>query len=88
MKTISVGATEARNKFFELIEMVAYQNYSVIIKKNNKKLIRLVSEKRADNSFVSLKEVIAKSFGMAADNLWPYEKNKIIKSEKQTNLGW
>lgn len=62
MKTISLGATEARN---------------------NKEFVRLVSEKKPDNSFVSLKEVITKSFGIAAANLWPYEKSKIIKSEKQ-----
>lgn len=88
MKTISIGATEARNKFFELIEMVAYQNYSVIIKRNNKELIKLISEKEPENSFVSLQDIIAKSFGMVTANLWPYQKSKIIKNEKQANISW
>lgn len=36
MGVIKIPAAEARNRFFELIEMVAYKGYPVVVKKTTK----------------------------------------------------
>ena len=91
MTLIKISATEARNRFFELIQMVAYKGDPVVIKKNNKDFVRIVAEKRLTGDFISIEEVIKQTYGMCADadkEDWPYEKDEVNKKEKKTNINW
>lgn len=88
MKTIKVSATEARNRFFELIEMVAYKNVPVVVKKNNKDFVRIVAEGRPGASFISLDDLVKETFAMCPEGAWPYEQEKVKTKEKKANLDW
>ena len=91
MTLIKISATEARNRFFELIEMVAYKDLPVVVKRNNKDLVRIIAEAKPGTDFIPLSEIIKQTYGMCADTKkedWPYEKGKVIKKEKKVNINW
>ena len=91
MTLIKISATEARNRFFELIQMVAYKGDPVVIKKNNKDFVRIVAEKGLTGDFISIEEVIKQTYGMCANvdkEDWPYEKAEVNKKEKKANINW
>lgn len=88
MKLIKISATEARNRFFELIEMVAYKDYPVVVRKNNRDLVRITAEGKPEASFISIDDLIKETYGMCSKGSWPYEKSKIADKEKKENIGW
>ena len=88
MKIIKISATEARNRFFELIELVAYKDLPVIVKKNNKDLVRIIAERKPEAGFIDIDEMIKATFGMLAKGKWPYDDKKVVNREKQANASW
>lgn len=88
MSLIKISATEARNRFFELIEMVAYKGYPVVVKRNNKELVRITAERKPESDFIDEKKLIEETYGMCAKDTWPYEKDTIVKKEKRANIDW
>lgn len=88
MGVIKIPATEARNRFFELIEMVAYKGCPVVVKKNNKDLVRITAEGKPEGAFIPLDDLIKETFGVCAKNSWPYEEKEAARKEKKANIGW
>jgi len=88
MKIMTLSATEARNRFFELIEAVAYQGHPVVVTRNNKELVRIIAEAKPVEFFPLTDEVISQTFGMCPKDSWPYEKAGTIKKAKTANISW
>jgi len=85
---MKISATEARNRFFELIQIVAYKNSSVIIKRNNKELVKIVALGKPMTAFISLDELEKETFAMVPKGTWPYEEKDLVKQEKERNNNW
>lgn len=88
MKTITLPATEARNRFFELLEVVAYKGYSIIVEKNKKVFAKIVPESKPEAALYSLDDVIDKTYGMVPEGEWPYESKAVKDKERKLNKGW
>lgn len=76
IKTIS--ATEARNKWFEILNHVYFNGEPIIIEKNKLPMIKL--SRVTKPSLASIGEVITKTFGFlktAAETAWPIETKEI-----------
>lgn len=74
LKTKTISATEARNKWFEILNHVYFNGESVIIEKNKLPMIRL--SRVTKPSLTSVEEVIARTFGFlktAKRTDWPAE---------------
>jgi hypothetical protein len=72
LKTIS--ATEARNKWFEILNLVYFNGESIIIKKNRLPIIKL--NRVSKPVLISTEEVIARTFGFLKEaglTEWPEE---------------
>ena len=72
MNITTLSATQARNKWFELLNTVYFKGHSVIIKKNNMPMIKLVPLK--EPNLTSAKEIIEKTYGFLKNvpkTSWP-----------------
>lgn len=89
MKQIKVSATKARNKFFDLLDLVAYKNYQVIIQKNKQDFVKIVPEASPEEKLFTVNDVVDKTYGMiATDGEFPYEKPEVKKKERKENKSW
>jgi len=76
-----ISATQARKRWFELLNLVYFQGESVIIEKNSIPIVRLTSVKKP--SLKSTDEVILKTAGFLRKNktFWPSEDLQVRKRE-------
>ena len=87
-----ISATEARNKWFELLSWVNTYNGEVMIKRRN----RIVAKISAGEKPVieDVNEILDKIYGRLSGKkaYFPYEDKKVIKKEKKANdpkkYGW
>lgn len=81
MTNTYISATEARNKWFELLNLVYFKGESVIIEKNNLPMVRISSV--ANPSLIATKDVIKKTFGFLKNKktYWPSLDKKIKRKE-------
>lgn len=72
-----ISATEARTRWFEILNLVSFAGESFIIEKNNVPLVKLTAV--AKPNIYSAKEVILKTAGYLKDvkNFWTSENPKI-----------
>ena len=80
LKTKIISATEARNKWFEILNHVYFNGESIIIEKNKLPMIKLSRVMKP--SLTSAEEVIKKTFGFlktAKKTAWPVEPKEVRK---------
>lgn len=84
MNTTTISATEARNRWFEILNRVYFGGESIVIEKNNKRIVRLIPEKKPEA--IEPAEVFAKrmyGYLKGKKGSFPYQDNKkIIAKEK------
>jgi len=87
-----ISATEARNKWFELLSWVNTYNGEVMIKKRNRIVAKISPGEKPVIDDVD--EILDKIYGRLAGKkvYFPYEDKKVIKKEKKANdpkkYGW
>lgn len=81
MTNTYISATEARNRWFELLNLVYFKGESVIIEKNSLPMVKMSSV--ANPSLIATKDVIKKTFGFLKKKktYWPVLDEKIRNKE-------
>ncbi len=76
-----ISATEARNKWFEILNIVYFGGEEVIIEKNNTPIVKLIPMVKP--GLDSAEEIIEKTFGFlkTTDNYWFSEDKKVRTKE-------
>lgn len=85
---ITLSATEARNRFFELIEKIAYLGQPVLVERNKKPMVRIEAVAKAKPELTNILKIAKDTFGMCPDGVWPSEQTDFSNREKTANQNW
>lgn len=78
-----ISATEARNRWFELLNLVYFKGTSILVEKNKVPMIKLIPAGKVNLRRTD--ELLEETFGFlkSRKTYWPSEDKKVIKREKR-----